>query len=94
MPYQQNRSILPNNIHYDTERVRDIEPSNLNIFPSRDQSSRGIDELDSHTSTRHDQLFRDNDQLDSSSSINQVQLVAETGPLDPRASDSHGQFIM
>lgn len=85
--------MLPNNNHYDTERIRSTEPSNLNILPSRGQSSRGIDELDSHTSARQDQLFRDNDLLDSSTSTNQVQSVADTGPFIPRVSASHGHAI-
>lgn len=98
--------MFPNNNHYDTERIRGIEPSNLNILHSRGQSSRGLDELDSHISAGYDHLFRDNDQQDSSTSTNQVQSVADTGPfnprtsaghepdsLDPRAPASHGQLI-
>lgn len=88
--------MLPINNHYDTERVRDIEPSNVNILPSRGQSSRGLDELDSHTSAGHDHVFRDNDQQDSSTSANQVQSVADTGPFNPGASSSnasHGHTI-
>lgn len=83
--------MLPNNNHYDTERIRGIGPSNLNILHSRGQSSRGLDELDS---AGYDHLFRDNDQQDSSTSANQVQSVADTGPFNPRTSAGHGQFIM